>query len=97
MKESFPQPGDHSDNADSVASVWEYLQLIHQRKRSKTWDLESCFDWYPFYFGLGPGAGLGDAGFGRGVRGWEVGLLDKYYCSNVPQMGRILLKSGVAE
>jgi len=43
------------------------------------------------------GAGVGDAGSGRGVRAWEVGLLDQYYCATVPQMGRTLLKSGVIE
>jgi hypothetical protein len=40
------------------------------------------------------GAGLGDAQAGRGVRGWELGLLEQYYCANVSQMGRMLWKSG---
>jgi nucleolar complex protein 3 len=66
--------------------IFKVLQRIKGRFEKKVegmWDQE--------------GAGLGNAGFGRGVRGWEVGLLDKYYCSNVHQMGRTLLKSGVAE
>ena len=66
--------------------IFKLLQRIKGRFEKKVegiWDQE--------------GAGLGDTGSGRGVRGWEVGLLDKYYCSNVPQMARTLLKSGVAE
>ena len=43
------------------------------------------------------GAGLGDAELGRGVRGWELAILEQYYCASVPQMGRTLLKSGVTE
>lgn len=43
------------------------------------------------------GAGLGDAESGRGVRGWEFALLEQYYCTSVPPMGKMLLKSGVTE
>ena len=66
--------------------VFKVLQRIKGRFEKKVegmWDRE--------------GAGLGDAESGRGVRGWELGLLGRYYCSSMTQMGRALLKSGVAE
>jgi hypothetical protein len=39
------------------------------------------------------GAGIGEAESGRGVRGWEVSILEKYYTSNVTQMTKSLWKS----
>jgi nucleolar complex protein 3 len=40
------------------------------------------------------GAGLGDAGTGRGVRGWELSLLRKYYATNIREMSSNLPKTG---
>jgi hypothetical protein len=38
------------------------------------------------------GAGIGDAENGRGVRGWEVSLMEKYYAANPRQMSKGLWK-----
>jgi nucleolar complex protein 3 len=39
------------------------------------------------------GAGIGDPQTGRGVRGWEVALLEKFYGSNVAQSSKTLWKA----
>ena len=38
------------------------------------------------------GAGIGEAETGRGVRGWEVSLLENYYSSNIREMSKGLWK-----
>lgn len=39
------------------------------------------------------GAGLGDADTGRGVRGWELAILEQYYCNNIIELGKVLWRS----
>jgi len=42
------------------------------------------------------GAGLGDSQTGRGVRGWELAFLGKYYNSNIRQMSATIWKAAKA-
>jgi nucleolar complex protein 3 len=61
-----------------------FLKLLHriggrfEKKVEGMWDSE--------------GAGLGDASTGRGIRGWEVAFLEKYYCNSITNMGKALWK-----
>ena len=64
-----------------AATFLKMLQRIngrYQKRIEGMWDRE--------------GAGIGDPESGRGVRGWEMALLDKYYCSNIRSMAKGLLK-----
>lgn len=39
------------------------------------------------------GAGLGDADTGRGVRGWELAILENYYYNNIIELSKVLWRS----
>lgn len=62
-----------------------FLKLLHriggrfEKKVEGMWDRE--------------GAGLGDASTGRGIRGWELALFEKYYCNGISDMSKTLWKA----
>lgn len=65
-----------------AATFMKLIQRIGRRFEKKIegmWDTE--------------GAGLGDSKTGRGIRGWELALLGKYYNSNIRQAGGKIWRS----